>query len=154
MLTAGTRDRTPTHGYEPRREAAMAGSRRAGGGSSSKIGKSAFGGKPENLRFGTSEARSIGRVTAALVPCSFGIGADWTPPERLIAVWRCPGCDQFSWGLALLDPLFERSQWIDTGMRRARSFVLDAAMVHAGHHEQTRKVLNRSYSADFLPSAS
>jgi len=24
MLTAGTRDRTPTHGYEPTREAAMA----------------------------------------------------------------------------------------------------------------------------------
>src|ERR1700751_1720725 len=111
---------------------------------------SAFGSKPENLRFGTSEARSIGRVTAALVPCSFGIGADWTPPERLIAVWRCPGCDQFSWGLALLDPLFERSQWIDTGMRRARSFVLDAAMVHAGHHEQTRKVLSHGYSAGFF----
>jgi hypothetical protein len=39
-------DCTSTHGYEPTREAAMARSRSRGGGSSSKIGRSAFGGKP------------------------------------------------------------------------------------------------------------
>src|SRR5690242_1671299 len=42
----------------------------------------------------TCEACRIGRITAALVLCSFGVGADRTPPECLIAVRRGLGRNQ------------------------------------------------------------
>jgi hypothetical protein len=42
------------HGYEATREAAMAASPRAGGGSSSKIGKPRFRGQSENRLLGLS----------------------------------------------------------------------------------------------------
>jgi hypothetical protein len=43
-------DRMPTHGYEPTCEPAIGGIREElAAGVSSKIGKSAFGGRPENI---------------------------------------------------------------------------------------------------------
>src|SRR5258707_6857922 len=88
------------------------------------------------LWLAADETGRIGRIAVALVPPNLWIGADRTPPQRLIAGWRRLGGDQFGRGLTLLDPLFERGQRVDAGIGDAGSIGLDSAMIHAGHHEK------------------
>jgi hypothetical protein len=99
---------------------------------------------------GASEAARISRVATAFVARNFGVAADGTPPQRLITGWRRLGGDKFARRVPLLDPLFERRQRIDAGIGDARPIGLKAAMVHAGHHKESRKVLRRRDPTGFL----
>ena len=96
-----------------------------------------------------SEACSIRRVAAAFVSRNLWIGADRTPPQRLIAVYRHLGGYQLVWRLTFFDPLFKRRQRINTGVCNARPAGLNAAMIHAWHHEEPCKFLRRRGPAGF-----